>query len=117
MAMRVITDRIGVSELYVDETLEDAEHPLYFHHRTVPPGSRAHAAHTHGADAEQVECFFIIEGEAEVQLEGEVRRLRAGQGAVLNTRRLHGFRNAGETPLRYVVMTAPGPPPGNAIGR
>jgi mannose-6-phosphate isomerase-like protein (cupin superfamily) len=115
--MRVITDRIGVSELFVDETLPDADHPLYFHHRTVAPGGRAHAAHTHGPDAEQVECFFIIEGEAEVQIEDEVRRLHAGQGAVINTRRRHGFRNAGDGPLRYLVMTAPGPPPANAIGR
>jgi mannose-6-phosphate isomerase-like protein (cupin superfamily) len=117
MPMRVITDRIGVSELFVDETLTDAEHPLYFHHRTVAPGGRAHAAHTHGPDAEQVECFFVIEGEAEVQIEDEVRRLHAGQGAVINTRRRHGFRNAGDGPLRYLVMTAPGPPPANAIGR
>lgn len=115
MPMRVIADRIGISELYVDETLPDPEHPLYFHHRTVEPGSRAHAAHTH--DADQVEGFFIIEGEAEVQIDDEFRRLHAGQGAVINTRRLHGFRNAGDTPLRYVVMTAPGPPPRNAIGR
>jgi mannose-6-phosphate isomerase-like protein (cupin superfamily) len=101
MPMRVITDRIGVSELFVDETLPDADHPLYFHHRTVAPGGRAHAAHTHGPDAEQVECFFVIEGEAEVQIED----------------RRHGFRNAGDGPLRYLVMTAPGPPPANAIGR
>lgn len=108
MAMRVITDRIGVSELFVDETLEDASFPLYFHHRTVPVGSRAHAAHVHSAD--QVEAFFIIEGEAEVQIEDEVKHLTAGQGAVINTRRQHGFRNIGQTPLRYVVMTAPGAP-------
>ena len=122
--MRVITDRIGVSELFVDDTLPNAEHPLYFHHRTVEPGSRAHAAHIHrtveGADASgppQVDGFFIIEGEAEVQIEDEVRRLHAGQGAGINTRRLHGFRNLGDGPLRYIVMTAPGPPPGSAIGR
>jgi mannose-6-phosphate isomerase-like protein (cupin superfamily) len=114
--MRVVTDRIGVSELFVDDTLKEDDNPLYFHHRTVPPGSRAHAAHTHDAEG-QVECFFIIEGEAEVQIEDEVRRLHAGQGAVINTRRLHGFRNVGDVPLRYVVMTAPGAPPGNAIGR
>ena len=108
--MRVVTDRIGVSELFVDDTLPDAEHPLYFHHRTVAPGSRAHAAHTHGADSGQVEGVFIIEGEAEVQIEDEVRRLHAGQAAVINTRRRHGFRNVGDTPLRYLVMTAPGPP-------
>ena len=108
--MRVITDWTGISELYVDETLPDPEYPLYFHHRTVEPGSRAHAAHTHGTNVEQVECFFIVEGEAEVQIEDEVRRLRAGQGAVINARRLHGFRNVGETRLRYVVMTAPGAP-------
>ena len=106
--MRVITDRLGVSELFVDETLPDAAYPLYFHHRAVPPGGRAHAPHVHAAD--QVEGIFIIEGEAEVELDGEVRRLTAGQAALLNTRRLHGFRNAGSTPLRYLVMTAPGPP-------
>ncbi|MBI3971893.1 MAG: cupin domain-containing protein [Chloroflexi bacterium] len=113
--MRVITDRIGISALYVDETLADPEDPLYFHHRVVEPGSRAHAAHTH--DADQVEAFFIIEGEAEVQIEDEIRHLRAGEGAVINTRRRHGFRNIGAAPLRYVVMTAPGPPPAAAIGR
>ena len=106
--MRVITNRLGVSELFVDETLPNAEHPLYFHHRTVPPGGRAHEAHVHAAD--QVEGLFIVEGEAEVQIEGETRRLTAGQGALINTRRLHGFRNVGATPLRYLVMTAPGPP-------
>ena len=106
--MRVITDRLGISELLVDETLPDAANPLYFHHRVVPPGGRAHAPHAHAAD--QVEGIFIIEGEAEVELDGEVHRLQAGQAALLNTRRLHGFRNAGDTPLRYLVMTAPGPP-------
>ena len=106
--MRVITDRLGISELFVDETLPDAANPLYFHHRAVPPGGRAHAPHAHAAD--QVEGIFVIEGEAEVELDGEVRRLTAGQAALLNTRRLHGFRNAGATPLRYLVMTAPGPP-------
>jgi mannose-6-phosphate isomerase-like protein (cupin superfamily) len=115
--MRIVTDRIGVSELFVDDTLPQDDYPLYFHYRTVvAPGSRAHAAHTHAADG-QVECFFIVEGEAEVQIEDEVRRLHAGQGAVINTRRLHGFRNVGDTPLRYLVMTAPGPPPAAAIGR
>ena len=106
--MRVITDRLGISELFVDETLPDAASPLYFHHRAVPPGGRAHAPHAHATD--QVEGIFVIEGEAEVELDGEVRRLTAGQAALLNTRRLHGFRNAGATPLRYLVMTAPGPP-------
>ena len=105
-----------MTELFVDDTLPHDDYPLYFHYRTVEPGSRAHAAHTHEADG-QVECFFIVEGEAEVQIEDEVRRLHAGQGAVINTRRLHGFRNAGDTPLRYLVMTAPGPPPAGAIGR
>jgi mannose-6-phosphate isomerase-like protein (cupin superfamily) len=57
-----------------------------------------------------MEGIFVIEGEVEVELDGETRRLTAGQGALLNTRRLHGFRNAGATPLRYLVMTAPGPP-------
>ena len=38
--MRVITDRLGVSELFVDETLPDAAYPLYFHHRAVPPAAR-----------------------------------------------------------------------------
>lgn len=120
--MRVITDRMGVSELFVDDTLLDAAYPLYFHHRTVAPGSRAHAAHTHAAAPDaggvpQVECFFVIEGEAEVQIEDEVRRLHAGQGAVINTSRLHGFRNAGDVPLRYIVMTAPGPPRAAARGQ
>src|SRR5919199_1796905 len=106
--MRLITDRIGIPELFVDDTLENAEYPLYFHHRIVPPDSRAHAAHTH--DADQVEAFYIVEGEAEVQIEDEVRVLHAGQGAMINTRNLHGFRNAGSGPLRYLVMTAPGAP-------
>ena len=114
--MRTVSNRIGVSELFVDDTLDADDFPLYFHHRTVEPGSRAHAAHIHNAEG-QVECFFIIEGEAEVQIEDEVRRLHAGQGAVINTRRLHGFRNVGDTQLRYVVMTAPGAPPAAAIGR
>jgi uncharacterized cupin superfamily protein len=106
--MRIVTDRLGIAALFVDETLASAEEPLYFHHRTVPPGGRAHAAHAHAAD--QVEGLFIIEGEAEIQIDDEVQRLQAGEAALINTRRLHGFRNAGATPLRYLVMTAPGPP-------
>jgi mannose-6-phosphate isomerase-like protein (cupin superfamily) len=114
--MRVVTNRIGVSALFVDDTLPRDDYPLYFHCRTVESGSRAHAAHTHDVEG-QVECFFVIEGEAEVQIEDEVRRLHAGPGAVINTRRLHGFRNVGDVPLRYLVMTAPGPPRAAAIGR
>ena len=108
--MRVITDRTGISELLVDETLSDPEHPLYFHVRTVPPGSRSHAPHTHDPEAGQVEAMLVLEGEAEVQIEDERRTVHAGQAVLINTRRLHGFRNTGQTDLRYVVIVAPGRP-------
>ena len=111
--MRLITDRTGISELFVDETLADPASPLSFHQRTVPPGSRAHGAHTHAAD--QVEAFFVVEGEAEVQIEAEVRHVHAGQGAMINPCRLHGFRNVGDTPLRYIVMIVRNAPAGSGL--
>jgi mannose-6-phosphate isomerase-like protein (cupin superfamily) len=113
VSVHIITDRIGVKQLLVDDTLPDAAHPLYFHHRVIPVGQRAHEAHVHPTP--QVEAFFVIEGMAEVQLEDEVYQVSAGSGVVLNCARLHGFRNIGDTELRYVVMTAPGPPPAAAL--
>lgn len=105
--MREITNRTGIPRLLVDETLPDPEHPLYFHYREIPPGSRAHAPHVHSTP--QVEVMYVVAGEAEIQLADECYTISTGMAAEVNCSRLHGIRNAGDTPLKYMIIIADRP--------
>ncbi len=73
---------------------------LRMHVTTVEPGSRSHAAHTHTG----VEIFYVLEGQALVEIEDERYPLDANQALALDATVPHGISNRGATPVRYIVI-------------
>lgn len=69
----------------------------------TPPGGGP-PPHYH---TREEEWFFVQEGQAEFLLEGVWTAVPAGGTAFLPRGSRHTFRNAGETPLRLLVHTAP----------
>jgi quercetin dioxygenase-like cupin family protein len=64
----------------------------------LDPGSSV-PRHTHPGD----EISYILEGEAEVLIDGEPARLvKAGEAFVIPAGKVHGARNPGREPLRFV---------------
>lgn len=64
----------------------------------IAPGAGA-PRHTHPGD----EISYVLEGEAELLIDGEAPRLvKAGDGFVIPAGKVHGARNAGSVPLRFV---------------
>ena len=64
----------------------------------VDPGASA-PRHTHPGD----EISYILEGEAELLIDGEPPRIvKAGDAFVIPAGKVHGARNPGAVPLRFV---------------
>lgn len=64
----------------------------------IDPGVSA-PRHTHPGD----EISYILEGEAELLIDGEPPRLvKAGEAFVIPAGKVHGARNTGAVPLRFV---------------
>ena len=72
---------------------------------SLEPG-QAHALHAHEG---QEKMYFVVEGEAEIQVGETTRSLRAGGVAFARCGEPHSVRNPG--PGRLVVMVVMGPPP------
>lgn len=56
------------------------------------------------------ETYLFLEGEAEATFDGEIYRLGPGDAAYAGVGCVHGFRNAGSGPLRWLETQAPQPP-------
>jgi quercetin dioxygenase-like cupin family protein len=56
------------------------------------------------------ETYFFLEGEAEAEFDGTKYRLGAGDIAFAGVGCVHGFRNVGSAPLRWLETQAPQPP-------
>lgn len=56
------------------------------------------------------ETYLFLEGEADAVFDGETYRLRAGDAAFAGVGCVHGFRNAGDGPVRWLETQAPQPP-------
>jgi quercetin dioxygenase-like cupin family protein len=56
------------------------------------------------------ETYLFLEGEAEAVFDGETYRLRAGDAAFAGVGCVHGFRNVGTGPVRWLETQAPQPP-------
>lgn len=59
--------------------------------------------HTHP----ETEVFLALEGEIEVEVDGAVRTLRAGEAATAPSEVPHTYRNASDAEARFVVSMAP----------
>lgn len=64
----------------------------------VDPGASV-PRHTHPGD----EISYVLEGEVDVLIDGEpARHVKAGEAFVIPAGKVHGARNAGGEPLRFV---------------
>lgn len=88
----------GVGRYLLDaDVTQDA---LRLHISAVGPGDRSHAPHRHGG----VEAFYMLEGEATIELDGERFTLGPGEAAVIDPQKLHGISNESSAPMRYMVV-------------
>ncbi len=60
------------------------------------------------------ESFYILEGEAIVQVGDSAYRVVAGDFGVVKVGTLHGWRASGQRPVRWLQMAAPQPKPAGA---
>ena len=69
-------------------------------------------AKRHGAGPhyhrKHVDCFFVLEGELRVTVAGEPRTVRAGELAVATPGTVHAFKNASDSPVRFLNLHTPG---------
>jgi mannose-6-phosphate isomerase-like protein (cupin superfamily) len=56
------------------------------------------------------ETYLFLEGEAEAVFDGQTYRLGPGDAAFAGVGCVHGFRNVGEGPVRWLETQAPQPP-------
>ena len=94
----------GISRNLLDSDLHGE--PLHMHISEVGPHSRVHPPHQH----EGCEAYYVIEGEGTLEIEEETCILTANESAVFDPRKLHGFRNDSDQPLRYMVILSTGNP-------
>jgi uncharacterized cupin superfamily protein len=76
---------------------------LGIHHERLPPGRRTCWPH---AEADEEEFVYVIEGEPDLWLDGEIRRLRPGDGIGFpaGTGIAHVFINNTESDVRLLVI-------------
>jgi len=66
----------------------------------VAPHKATHAPHVHPED----EFFFILEGKAEVYLDGKWKAVEANTSFYCPSNVEHGIRNPGDKELKYLVI-------------
>ncbi|MCF6434510.1 cupin domain-containing protein [Pseudoalteromonas sp. MMG022] len=69
----------------------------------VPPGAQE-AKHFHHF-AEQF--FYILAGQAQLEIDGEVLKLNAGQGAQVSAKTPHQLKNVSSEVLSMLVISTP----------
>ena len=69
----------------------------------VPPGA-AESRHLHSRSRQ---FFYVLVGEATLEVEGESHRLRAGEGLHVPPGAAHQLRNEGNMEIRFLVISAP----------
>lgn len=73
---------------------------LHIHITELEPDSRSHAAHTHAG----VEGFYVLEGQATVEVEDELYPLGPNEAIMVDASRPHGIFNSGSARVRYMVI-------------
>jgi mannose-6-phosphate isomerase-like protein (cupin superfamily) len=74
------------------------------HERHVPAGSRRPPAHVH---PDMTEAFWVLDGEAEFELDGQKVRARAGSFVLVPGGAAHTFGATADTATRLLVLHAP----------
>ncbi len=109
----------SISRVIVGPSARRADRPaalnserLVIHTNEYEPGGLSGDGHSH---PDQEQAFYILEGEMEVDVGEETYRLRAGDCVLLPRDVFHKHRNIGDTPLKFLFISAmlgDGPPPG-----
>jgi quercetin dioxygenase-like cupin family protein len=71
------------------------------HETELAPGMMPHSSHHHVHE----EMLILREGSVEVTIEGKTTRLEPGSVAFVASNEEHGWRNVGEGPARYFILT------------
>ncbi len=74
--------------------------PVDLHETELAPGMAPHPPHSHVHE----EMIIIREGEMEVTISGKTTRLGPGSVAWIASNEHHGWKNAGATRARYMVL-------------
>lgn len=77
---------------------------LSLHERHVPAGGRRPPPHVH---PDRVEAFWVLDGEAEFELDGELTRAGAGGFVLAPGGVAHTFGATPDGPARLLVLHAP----------
>jgi quercetin dioxygenase-like cupin family protein len=80
-----------------------AEHTgfnLECHETVLGPGVETHPPHSHPHE----EIIIVVEGTAEVSMDGKTDTVEAGSVIHYEPDKLHNLRNIGATPCRYYVI-------------
>lgn len=93
-------EKKGLNACWIQESLTEGK--LSVHISEVPAGERAHPPHTHAG----VEAFYLLEGNATLELENETQPVAPNEAIILNAEELHGLVNSGDKPMRYMVIIA-----------
>ena len=88
----------GIAKFLVAEDIDPQK--LRFHISVTEPGTRSHPPHTH----EGIEAFYILAGNAAVEVDGETHPVSTNEAIVIDPSRPHGLVNIGSTELRYLVI-------------
>ena len=90
----------GLAKFLIATNLDPQK--LRIHITEVEAGSRSHAAHTHAG----VEAFYVLEGQAAVEVEDERYLLGPNEVMAIDASRPHGIANGGATRVKYMVIIA-----------
>lgn len=74
------------------------------HERNIPAGGRRPPAHVH---PDRAEAFWVLDGEAEFELDGELTRVGAGGFVLVPGGVAHTFGATAQTAARVLVLHAP----------
>lgn len=96
-ADKVQKTKVGYQFYFVDKDFVDGR---TLKMSAVGPHLATHTPHRHAMD----EFYYILEGTAEVYLDGETRVIKPHTSFYCPPNSEHGIRNVGDTELRYLVI-------------
>ncbi|GAK49786.1 hypothetical protein U14_01010 [Candidatus Moduliflexus flocculans] len=88
----------GIARCLLDSDVDWQKFRL--HVSELAPETQSHDPHTH----EGAEAFYVLSGEAAIEVEGETLRVGINEALLLDASKPHCIRNAGNAPLRYLVI-------------
>jgi quercetin dioxygenase-like cupin family protein len=98
--LSVLGDRVGILLRSADSA-----HRMTAMTVEVPPGSGV-PPHSHAVEEEG---YFVLEGVLEMTVGGRTASLSRGDFAHVPPTAVHGYRNVGDVPARFLAWTVGGP--------